>query len=475
MSSYEESESLATLRRLPSIDAVLRSESVQPLIASEGHGYLTNVAQSVVSKLRSEIQETVSPLAELDADELLAETNSRILREFESYNRSRTQPVINATGVVIHTNLGRAPFSENARRAIADVAGYCSVEYDVDAGFRGLRGKCAEELLIELTSAEGAIIVNNCAAATFLVLSVFAAAKEVVISRGELVEIGGDFRVPDVLSRSGAKLVEVGTTNRTKLADYENAINENTGLILSVHPSNYRIVGFTSSVGVGGLANLARSRGLLFYQDAGSGALIDLKKFGLEEEPVIQRSIELGADIVSFSGDKLLGGPQCGIIVGRGKLIEEIRKHPLYRALRVDKLTYAALEATLESYRRGTALQDIPVLKMISMTEGELEARCRAFLEKCPEIPGMRLEVLIGTSVIGGGAAPGVKRVSPLVAVSHAIISADEIESRLRSSCPPIIARIEQDLVFIDLRTVFEMDEDEIIRSLSRFDVKNPS
>ena len=328
MSSSKEHERLSTLRRLPSIDAVLRSDAVQPLIASEGHSYLANLAQRSSADLRSEIQETISPLNGLDAGELLAETNSRILREFESHGRSRTQLVINATGVVIHTNLGRAPLSVNARKAIADAAGYCSVEYDVEVGSRGLRGKYAEDLLMELTSAEGAIIVNNCAAATFLVLSVFAAGKDVIISRGELVEIGGDFRVPDVLARSGAKLVEVGTTNRTKLSDYENAINENTGLILSVHPSNYRIVGFTSSVGVDGLAQLAHSHGLLFYEDAGSGALIDLKEFGLDEEPMIPRSIELGADIVSFSGDKLLGGPQCGIIVGTGRADRKNSKAP---------------------------------------------------------------------------------------------------------------------------------------------------
>lgn len=475
MSSFEKSESRATLRRLPSIDSVLRSDAVRPLIASEGHAYLADLAQVVVSGLRSEIQDRVSPLIGLGADELLAEANSRILRKFGSDGRSRTQRVINATGVVIHTNLGRAPLSENARRAMADAAGYCSLEYDIEVGSRGHRGKCAEELLIELTSAEGAIVVNNCAAATFLVLNVLASGKEVVISRGELVEIGGDFRIPDVLARSGAKLVEVGTTNRTKLADYESAVNENTGLILSVHPSNYRIVGFTSSVGVAGLAQLAHSRGILFYEDAGSGALIDLKALGLDGEPVIPRSIGSGADIVSFSGDKLLGGPQCGIIVGRGELIEKIRKHPLYRALRVDKITYAALEATLGSYRCGTAMQDIPVLKMISATEDELDLRCRAFLNNCPEIPGMRLEVLTGASVVGGGAAPEVKRISPLLAVSHSAMSADEIETSLRSSDPPIIARIEKGLVIIDLRTVTESQEEEILRAFSRFDVKNPS
>lgn len=475
MNSIDESESLATLRRLPSIDAVLRDESVRPFVLLEGHNYLATLAQVVVSELRSEIQETVSPLAGMAADELLAEATSRISRVCESHARARTQRVINATGVVIHTNLGRAPLSENAKGAIADAAGYCSVEYDVDGGSRGLRGKYAEELLLELTSAEGAIIVNNCAAATFLALTVFAAGKEVIISRGELVEIGGDFRIPDVLTRSGAKLVEVGTTNRTKLADYENAINENTGIILSVHPSNYRIVGFTSSVGGEALANLARSRGIIFYEDAGSGALIDLKEYGLDREPVIRHSIESGADIVSFSGDKLLGGPQCGIIVGRRELIEEIRKHPLYRALRVDKLTYAALEATLESYRRGTAVQDIPVLKMISATEAGLELRCRAFLNKCPEIPGMRFEVLAGASVIGGGAAPDVRRESPLIAVSHSDMSADEIETRLRYSDPPIIARIEKDLVLIDLRTVSETEEGEVLQVLSRFDVRIPS
>ena len=383
------------------------------------------------------------------------------------------QRVINATGVVIHTNLGRAPLSKNAQKAVADeTAGYCTLEYDLETGKRGKRGGSIEKLLAELTGAEAALIVNNCAAAAFLVLKVLGEGGEVVISRGELVEIGGDFRVPDVMAQSGAILREVGTTNRTKLSDYENAINENTRLILKVHPSNYRIVGFTAMPGLAELADLAHRNGILLYEDAGSGALLDLSEYGLTDEPIIPQSIAAGADVVTFSGDKLLGGAQSGLIVGRRETVEKIRKHPLYRALRVDKIIYAALAATLEAFRRETALQEIPVLKMLSMTGDELAARTRHFAhnldKKFGENHNLKFEVIEGKSVIGGGSAPDVQPPTTLLALKHRQMSVSNLERNLRLSSPPVITRILEDKVLIDLRTVSENEEIELLEVLTR-------
>ncbi|MDQ3749103.1 MAG: L-seryl-tRNA(Sec) selenium transferase, partial [Acidobacteriota bacterium] len=381
------------------------------------------------------------------------------------------QRVINATGVIVHTNLGRAPLSQNARKALIErVSRYCNLEYDVGAGKRGKRGAHAENLLAELTGAESALIVNNCAAAAFLVLTVLARGGEVVISRGELVEIGGDFRVPDVMTESGAALREVGTTNRTRISDYEKAVNENTRLILKVHPSNYRIVGFTAAPTLAELAELAHRQNILLYEDAGSGAMSDMSEYGLTDEPIIGDSIKAGADIVTFSGDKLLGGVQSGLIVGRRETVEKIRKHPLYRALRVDKLIYAALEATLESFRRDTAWQEIPVLKMLSMTETEITTRIKRFARelknKSKENQDLQIEIIEGNSVVGGGSAPMVQPPTTLLALEHAKMSATDLEQNLRLSEPPVITRILEDKVLIDLRTVSETEEAELLKIL---------
>jgi L-seryl-tRNA(Ser) seleniumtransferase len=387
-----------------------------------------------------------------------------------SHRASRLREVINATGVVIHTNLGRAPLSTDAIRAIQNAAGYCTLEYDLATGRRGKRGESVENLLIEITGAEAAIVVNNCAAAAFVVLTVFAKGGDAIVSRGELVEIGGDFRIPDVLAQSGATLKEVGTTNRTKLTDYENAIGENTKVVMRVHPSNYKIVGFTDKPSLADLAELSHRKGVLLYEDAGSGALLDLGKFGLRDEPLISRSISDGADIVTFSGDKLLGGSQAGIIVGRRGLIEQIRKHPLYRALRVDKLIYAALEATLESYLREDAETSIPVLRMLSLQKKELEIRMRSFAERLRDSIGKTdasmIEIIPGESVVGGGSAPAVRPETMLLAIDHPTISCDDLEMKLRSAETPVITRIENGKVLIDLRTVQEGEEDRLIEML---------
>ncbi len=379
--------------------------------------------------------------------------------------------VINASGVILHTNLGRAPLAEAARRAISEeAAGYCTLEYDTTTGARGRRGARAEKLLAELAGTEDALVVNNCAAAALLVLTVLAAGGETIVSRGELVEIGGDFRVPDVMAQSGTRLVEVGTTNRTKLADYERAITESTRLLMRVHTSNYRIVGFTATPSLAELATLAHNRGLTLYEDAGSGALIDLAEYGLAGEPLIRDSIKDGADLVTFSGDKLLGAAQGGMIVGRREIVERLRRHPLYRALRADKLALAALEATLEIYRRGAAAEEIPALRMLAMTKEETRKRAMDFLKRLKKklnSTALVFEIKDGESAIGGGSAPTTHPPSALIALTHANFSADAVEAKLRASSPPIIARIVDDRVVLDLRTVACEEENELLEALA--------
>jgi L-seryl-tRNA(Ser) seleniumtransferase len=455
----------SALRNLPSVDELLRSEAGRSIIESAGERHAAAIVRQVIDELRQEI--SITGARARSKEELLAFGERRSANAWASENLAGIHRVINATGVIIHTNLGRAPLSENARHAIADAAGYCTLEYDLETGKRGPRGALAEGLLAELTGAESVLIVNNCAAAAFFVLTVFAAGGEVVISRGELVEIGGDFRVPDVLSQSGATLREVGTTNRTKLTDYEKAINKKTRVLLRVHPSNYRIVGFTATPSVSDLAAIAEKHRILFYEDIGSGALLDLGRFGLGDEPVVSASIEAGADLVTFSGDKLLGGPQAGIIAGKSEFIEKLRKHPLYRALRVDKLTYAALEATLDAYRRDPAASNVPVQQMLAIGKDEIEARALRFTEMLRNTldskSNLKFEIRDGESAIGGGAAPAAHLETKLIAFSHQTTSPRRLELALRQSKPPVIARLVDSKVVIDLRTVSETEEPELL------------
>lgn len=427
-----------------------------------------SLAREALESLRSSI--AAGDIPESSRAQLLAAAERVLQFRWQAERSTSIRRVVNATGVVIHTNLGRAPLSESARRAIIDEAsGYCTLEYDLDTGARGARGRRAETLLAELTGAEDALVVNNCAAAAFFVLTAFAAGGEVVISRGELVEIGGDFRIPDVLAQSGATLREVGTTNRTKLADYENAINENTRMVLRVHPSNYRIIGFTATPSLGKLSELARKRNVLLYEDIGSGALIDLTSCGISDEPSVSDSFAAGVDVATFSGDKLLGGPQAGVIVGRSEVIGRLRKHPLCRALRVDKLTYAALQATLESYTRGS-INDIPVLRMLSLTRDELSGRVDRFVRGLQKTVGRNnglvIETVEGTSAVGGGAAPAVEPPSWLISLSHRCLPAMRIEQLLRNSNPPVIARIADGCVLLDLRTVAPDEEPDLVAAL---------
>jgi L-seryl-tRNA(Ser) seleniumtransferase len=381
--------------------------------------------------------------------------------------------VINATGVIVHTNLGRAPLAPAATARVAALAGgYSNLEYDLAAGRRGVRDVHAERLLRQLTGAEAAVVVNNNAAATLLMLAALAAGREVVVSRGELVEIGGGFRVPDVMAQSGAVLREVGTTNRTRAADYAAAIGDRTALILRVHPSNFRIEGFTERPGLAELVDLGRELGVPVVEDLGSGNLLAAGpaeagpyRGPAAAEPAVGDSIRAGAGVVCFSGDKMLGGPQAGILVGAAASLDRIRRHSLMRALRVDKMTYAALEATLIEYARGRAAETVPVCRMIALAPDAIDARARRIAGRLADRRGLGVKILDGVSTIGGGSAPGSALPTRLLALALDGTSADALEARLRSLTPPLIARIEQETVVLDLRTVAP-DEDEELAAL---------
>lgn len=463
------------LRALPSIDALLHTPEAAALREALGAERLTALARAVTDELREELRSSTAT-GSTDGDggraALLAEAARRLALSAERERARGLRRVINATGVVLHTNLGRAPLSDAARRAVAhEAAGYCTLEYDTETGARGRRGLRAEALLAELTGADAALVVNNCAAAALLVLTTLARDGETIVSRGELVEIGGDFRVPDVMAQSGTALVEVGTTNRTRLSDYARAVGERTRLLMRVHPSNYRIVGFTSAPTLAELARVAHEHGLLLYEDAGSGALVDLAPHGLSGEPVIRDSISQGADVVSFSGDKLLGSAQAGLIVGRGETIERLRRHPLYRALRADKLALAALEATLDAYRRGEATREVPALHMLTATRADIEARARSFgrtLRGRLTDDEVTLELIDGESAVGGGSAPTTHPPTALIVLTHRRHTPDALDRRLRQHAPPVVARIHDDRLVLDLRTVAESEEDELLEALVR-------
>lgn len=441
-------------RAIPSIDELLNEGLFRTIEEAAGRRAALRIARASVEEYRNGAAGRSNGLTRGEAAAAIIEAAAG---RFRLEQLSGVRRVINATGVVIHTNLGRSPLPAEAANAVIEHASrYCTLEYDRTTGSRGRRGARAEALISELAGAESAAIVNNCAAAAFLVLRVLAKGKEVIISRGELVEIGGDFRIPDVLAESGAELREVGTTNRTKLSDYARAINERTGLILRVHPSNFRIVGFHESPSAAALAELAHSHSIPFFEDAGSGALTSLYHLGLADEQVISESIEAGVDIVSFSGDKLLGGVQAGFIVGRTELIDRVRRHQLYRALRVDKLTYAAIEATLDIYRRDRQFEEIPTLMMLSAAAEDIRARAVDLIgEIRGRVPGnVTFDILSGESAVGGGAGAAVALPTFLIAIGCAT-EPDVLEKRLRERELPVIARILDGRVVIDLRTVF--------------------
>ena len=457
------------LRELPSVDALLKTDTARGLANEIGPTRVTSLARLAAEDIRQSLLNSKQSLPggnghDATRSGLLKQAEQRLIELHRINEASGIRRVINATGVVLHTNLGRAPLSGAARQAIDQASGYCTLEYDAIAGSRGRRGARAEDLLIELTGAQAALVVNNCAAAAFLVLNTFARDGEAVISRGELVEIGGDFRVPDIMAQSGARMIEVGTTNRTRLSDYRRAINERSRLVMRVHTSNYRIVGFTKVPTLSELATLTREAGLPLYEDAGSGALIDFNKYGIEGEPVIRESIEAGADIVSFSGDKLVGGPQAGLVVGRTELVERMRSNPLYRALRADKLRLAALEATLSAYSRE---EKVPTLEMIAMTPEQIEQRAKKLIRKVQKNTNtLTLEPIKSVSAVGGGSAPISSLPTVAISVARDGITAKKISELLRQWNPPIIVRIVNDRVLIDLRTIAPADEAEIEKSL---------
>ncbi|HEY8410960.1 MAG TPA: L-seryl-tRNA(Sec) selenium transferase [Pyrinomonadaceae bacterium] len=454
----------ADLRHVPSVDQLLRTDSARELREVVGIRKLTDIARLVTSEIRTALRENAESLS-WDGESLLAESIRRMEVSVRSEEQTGIKTVINATGVVLHTNLGRAPLSNAARTAIDQAARYCSLEYDVATGTRGKRGARVEALLKDLTGAEDALVVNNCAAAALLILTVLARDGETIVSRGELVEIGGDFRVPDVMASSGTRLVEVGTTNRTHLDDYRRAINVNTRLVMRVHPSNYRIVGFTSAPEVAELAALAHQHNLPLYEDAGAGVLSDLTAYGVVDEPAVSDVVARGVDVVSFSGDKLLGSVQAGLIVGKHAIVDRLRKHPVYRALRSDKLRLAALEATLAAHARDNAANEIPAFQMLALTAREIEQRAKRAIEQvAPTELNLALEP--GESAVGGGTAPTSKLPTTLIALTHPRKSAVELEQQLRQSSPPVVARVAEDKVLLDLRTVFPEDLSALIETL---------
>ena len=454
------------LSELPSVSALLKTETARRLAGEIGTATLTALARHANETLREELRESgTSDNGKKSRAELLTRAEG-LLQELHGAQIARgIRRVINATGVILHTNLGRAPLSQAARDALQEAYGYCTLEYDSITGARGKRSARAEELLIELAGAEAALIVNNCAAAALLVLNTFSREGETIVSRGELVEIGGDFRVPDVMSQSGARMVEVGTTNRTRLADYRSAINDSTRMLMRVHTSNYRIIGFTQTPTLAELAELAHDAGLPLYEDAGSGALFDLTEFGVEGEPVIKDSLKSGADLVSFSGDKLIGGPQAGLIVGRAELIARMRSNPLYRALRADKLRLVGLEATLESYSRGSMP---PSIEMLAIPLDQISSRATDFVRKinAQSFKTLHVETLKSESAVGGGSAPMSALPTVAVAVASEELPPNQIADSLRQWNPPIITRIVDNRVLIDLRTVVPTEEIEIEKAI---------
>jgi L-seryl-tRNA(Ser) seleniumtransferase len=466
-SAHLSPESRAQLRALPSVDELLARPALAKLAETAGRPLVTDTIRDALATLRSDLaQHSAAHHPSVTSDAI----ESRVIAGVEAHLAPSLRRVINATGVILHTNLGRAPLSANAIAAIAESAGrFSNLEYDVATGARGKRDVHTSRLLADLTGAESAIVVNNNAAAVFLVLNTLAKGAEVVVSRGELIEIGDGFRIPDIMSESGAILCEVGTTNRTRIRDYERAINERTRLLLRVHPSNFRITGFTERPSLDQLVALGQRTQLPVYEDLGSGCLTDLSASGIAE-PLVRASCAAGASVISFSGDKLLGGPQAGIIAGRKEIVERIRRNPLFRALRVDKLTIAALEATLRSYLRG-ALDEIPALRLIRWSPEEIRGRAARFIERMRALipQDTQLEVQQGVSVIGGGSTPDQQLPTYLVAVDTGRYSAAALEEKLRTAqhAVPVIARIENDRFVLDLRTVSPDEEAQLADSLS--------
>lgn len=453
------------LRRLPKVDDLLHHADVLTLLDAHPRMVVLDALRESIDAVRARIRSTEDAI--YAEEDLLAEVRTRVVLKA----RRSLRPVINATGIVVHTNLGRSILSEAATLAVAEIASsYSTLEYDVSSGERGSRHVHCEELLCRLTGAEAAMAVNNNAAAVMIALAALARGKEAIVSRGQLIEIGGSFRVPDIMRESGAKMVEVGTTNKTHLHDYAQAITAQTGVLLKVHSSNFRVVGFTEEVALDELVALGKAHSVPVYEDQGSGVLTDLRPFGLPHEPTVGESLAAGADLVSCSGDKLLGGPQAGILVGRREVIGLLKKHPMARALRLDKMTLAALEVTLRAYLEPQrALAEIPTLRMITAPGEEMAKRGRALARQLAEACGSTavVDTLTDVSRAGGGALPMADIPTTVVRVAPAHVSPVELEQRLRLGEPAVIARIRDDRLLLDPRTLLERDEPVVVARIA--------
>lgn len=452
-------------KMIPKVDEILEDERIKSLLNQIPRKLVVDSIREEIDSLRKDIKEN-----KVDEEEIVRRNQiliELVLKRANKKSSYKLRRVVNGTGIILHTNLGRALINREVMENVVDiVTNYSNLEFDIEKGERGSRYSHLKDILTEITGAEDAMVVNNNAAAVLLVLSTMAKGKEVIVSRGELIEIGGSFRIPDVMEQSGATLKAVGTTNKTHLYDYENAINENTAALMKVHTSNYRVLGFTSSVSIDELYTLKEKYNLPLIEDLGSGVLIDISKFGLEYEPTVQDSIKKGVDIVTFSGDKLLGGPQAGIIVGKKKYIDQMKKNPLTRAFRVDKFSISALEATLRLYLdEKIAVEKVPTLNMLSMSIEKLELKAQklyALLNEKVKDEGLSFHIVDSFSEVGGGSLPLERIPTKCVMISLKGLSVNEFEKSLREYDIPIITRIYKDNVFIDLRTIRE-DEFQII------------
>ena len=451
-------------RQLPPVAAVLDSPAVQALEPAHGRAAVADAVRAELDALRGRLKAGDSPDGALALDAIVARVAARV----EAGSVPMLRPVINATGIVLHTNLGRSPIAEVAAKAAYEAArGYLNLELDLGTGIRSSRQNPIREAICPLLGCESATAVNNCAAATVISLRALAAGKEVIVSRGQLVEIGGSFRIPEIMGVSGATLREVGTTNITRIGDYEKAIGQNTALLMRVHHSNYRVSGFTKSATLDELVALGRKHNVPVVDDIGSGAMFDFARFSLPGDPVIGESLATGADLVLFSGDKLLGGPQAGVIVGKKELIQKIEKDPLMRAFRLDKMTLAALEATLRLYRHpDRALQDIPTLRMLGTPANEIRRRAERVAGQLQGVPGLSIEVRDDSAFVGGGSLPDLPLPTAVLAVSAEVMSDAVLAERLRSGTPAVMARVQDGCVLFDLRTVFERQEPELVEAI---------
>ena len=455
-----------SLRLIPAVDQVCADPAVEALFQEYSR-------ELVVDEIRLQLDDLRRAARRGGLDQKGLETRIKSLpASIRNSIEERMEPslrrVINATGVIIHTNIGRAPVSRSfAEKALQVASGYSNLEFDLQKGKRGHRDQLFEQRMVRLLGCEAATVCNNNAAALLLILNTFALGKKVLVSRGELVEIGGSFRIPEIMKRSGALLHEVGTTNKTRVADFENALDADTGLILVVHPSNYQIVGFTQSPALAELVQLASRADIPLAHDVGSGLLSDSSQPVLEMDPSVKASLEQGVNLVCFSGDKLLGGPQAGVIAGQAELLDQLRKNPLMRALRIDKTTYALLEQTLIAYEKNRAEQEIPVRRMIATSASEIRSRAQRVMHRLADTD-LEIRIEGAESLVGGGSAPGQTIPTAVLSLGSARFSTNQLEEHLRAHSPPILARIDNDRLLIDLRTVLEGEEEEIVAALTR-------